>query len=154
MISICYKRKNFYTSMLNSFQEFWIKSFSFRGKCGRDNFWLTLLTNGIILVILILISIVWIALFGDSPALWTEIARGSVWRFCNWSGLGYCGSLPFELVTLYLTIGIVPNISIQLRRLRDAGFSLWFLLVGLIPCIGAIILFIMYLQPSRNVMPD
>lgn len=43
---------------------------------------------------------------------------------------------------------IVPNISVTVRRLHDAGYSGWFYLLNFVPYVGGIILFIFTLLPS------
>lgn len=49
------------------------------------------------------------------------------------------------VVMLFL---IIPNLSVTVRRLHDVGKSGWYLLMGLIPYVGAIILLIQYITPS------
>ena len=44
---------------------------------------------------------------------------------------------------------LLPSLGIAARRLRDGGFSPWLLLLGLIPFIGPIILLILYIMPSK-----
>lgn len=45
---------------------------------------------------------------------------------------------------------LIPSLAIQARRLRDGGFSPWLLLLYLIPIIGWIILFVLYIWPSKK----
>lgn len=50
----------------------------------------------------------------------------------------------------YLAI-LVPSIALTVRRLHDAGFSGWLILLGLIPSVGGIILLVFaVLPPSPN----
>ena len=60
----------------------------------------------------------------------------------------------FALVLLYVVASIVPNCSIQVRRLRDAGFNPWLLLISLVPYVGGIVLFIRDWVPSRAGSPE
>ena len=39
---------------------------------------------------------------------------------------------------------ILPNLAVAVRRLHDTGRSGWFLFLGLIPCIGGILLLVFY----------
>jgi uncharacterized membrane protein YhaH (DUF805 family) len=39
---------------------------------------------------------------------------------------------------------LVPSIAVGVRRLHDIDKSGWFLLIGLIPCVGWIILIVWY----------
>ncbi|MCR5455054.1 MAG: DUF805 domain-containing protein [Bacteroidales bacterium] len=55
--------------------------------------------------------------------------------------------------TLYSLAVLLPGIAVGIRRLHDTGKSGWYLLIGLIPFVGAIILivfFIMDSQPGDN----
>ena len=45
------------------------------------------------------------------------------------------------LVGLYLAL-IVPNIAVTIRRLHDTNKTGWFILIGLIPFVGGIILLV------------
>jgi uncharacterized membrane protein YhaH (DUF805 family) len=45
---------------------------------------------------------------------------------------------------------LIPSISVTARRLHDNGRSGWWMLVGLVPLIGWIILLIWYCQPGEN----
>jgi len=112
--------------MIESYKLFWRKSFVFAGKTTRLDFWLTAAANAIILVGIIALGVLLVSLLGDSATV-----------------------APFALLVLYAIATIVPNIAIQARRLRDAGFTPWLLLTGLIPYVGGIIILIMTLQPSK-----
>ncbi len=43
---------------------------------------------------------------------------------------------------------ILPNLSVSIRRLHDTNRTGWWILIGLIPLIGLIVLLIFYLQDS------
>ena len=62
------------------------------------------------------------------------------------------GGMVICIVTYILLL--IPNFSVIVRRLHDVGKSGWFLLIGLIPYIGAFILFIKYLTPSIDTPLD
>lgn len=42
----------------------------------------------------------------------------------------------------------IPSIAISVRRLHDINKSGWLLLIGVIPFVGALVVFILMLQPS------
>lgn len=44
---------------------------------------------------------------------------------------------------------LLPQWAVSVRRLHDTGRSGWWILLGLIPVVGGIILFIFYLQDSH-----
>jgi uncharacterized membrane protein YhaH (DUF805 family) len=54
----------------------------------------------------------------------------------------------FGLNTLYSLAVLIPGIAVSVRRLHDVGKSGWMLLIALIPIIGAIWLFVLYLSDS------
>ncbi|NLN60224.1 MAG: DUF805 domain-containing protein [Deltaproteobacteria bacterium] len=53
------------------------------------------------------------------------------------------------LATLYMLAVLVPGIAVGVRRLHDTGRTGWWLLISLVPLIGAIVLFIMLVQDSQ-----
>ncbi|MDX9746721.1 MAG: DUF805 domain-containing protein [Syntrophales bacterium] len=54
------------------------------------------------------------------------------------------------LATLYMLAVLVPGIAVGVRRLHDTGRTGWWLLISLVPLIGAIVLFIMLVQDSQT----
>jgi uncharacterized membrane protein YhaH (DUF805 family) len=53
------------------------------------------------------------------------------------------------LGTLYLLAVLLPSIGVGIRRLHDTGRSGWWLLLGFIPLIGAIVLIVFMVQDSQ-----
>ena len=50
---------------------------------------------------------------------------------------------------LIVALGLfLPGLSVAIRRLHDTDRSGWWILIGLIPLIGAIVLIVFYLQKS------
>ena len=45
---------------------------------------------------------------------------------------------------------LIPSLAVAVRRLHDTGKSGWWLLIGLIPLIGAIVLIIFFIQPGTG----
>lgn len=62
------------------------------------------------------------------------------------SGLGNASplSLIFSLAT------ILPTLAVGARRLHDTGRSGWWLLIGLIPLIGTLVLIWWFIQPGKD----
>lgn len=54
------------------------------------------------------------------------------------------------LATLYSLAVLLPSLAVAARRLRDAGFTPWLLLIGLVPVIGWIVLIVLYCMPSKK----
>jgi uncharacterized membrane protein YhaH (DUF805 family) len=55
----------------------------------------------------------------------------------------FIGKVMMIILTLYMIAVILPSLGVAVRRLHDVGKTGWLLLVGLIPGIGAIWLFIL-----------
>ena len=54
------------------------------------------------------------------------------------------------LGTLYSLFVLIPSIALGVRRLHDIGRTGWWLLIGFIPFIGAIVLLIFFVLDSRE----
>jgi uncharacterized membrane protein YhaH (DUF805 family) len=89
--------------------------------------------------------------------------RKEYWYFVLFIFLGsiVCGIVDGVLGTLDETTGVgivgglfmlalfVPSISVGVRRLHDIGKSGWWLLIGLIPLVGAIVLIVFAAQDGQ-----
>jgi uncharacterized membrane protein YhaH (DUF805 family) len=81
---------------------------------------------------------------------------GGFWRFVavNFAVaivLGILISISSAFAILYFVYAlavIIPGLAIAIRRLHDGGRSGWYLLLGFLPLIGAIILIVFYVQAS------
>lgn len=62
----------------------------------------------------------------------------------------YLVGLPQSLSSLYSLAVLLPSLGVSVRRLHDVGKSGWWLLLGLIPLIGAIILLVFFCQDSES----
>jgi len=49
---------------------------------------------------------------------------------------------------LYALATFIPGIAVSIRRLHDIGKSGWYFLLGIIPCVGGIILLVFALTPG------
>ncbi|MBW2186194.1 MAG: DUF805 domain-containing protein [Deltaproteobacteria bacterium] len=90
----------------------------FSGRARRKEYWMFLLFNMIIAVVLGFIE----GLFG-SPGI---------------------------LGSIYSLAVLVPSIAVSMRRLHDTGRSGWWMLIGFVPLIGAIVLLIFFVQDSMQ----
>lgn len=108
--------------MLKFFFEAWRKSFDYRGRASRSQYWWFSLWS--------LLSIWLVA--------WLSIELA--WRL----GVSSLGSLWL----LYLLASMFPGLAILVRRLRDAGKGPGWVLIGFVPFIGGIWLFCLTLMPS------
>lgn len=55
---------------------------------------------------------------------------------------------PGLISTLYLLAVLIPSIAVGVRRLHDIGRSGWWLLIGVIPLIGGIVLLVFFVKDS------
>ena len=54
------------------------------------------------------------------------------------------------LSTVYSMAVFLPTLAVSIRRLHDTNRSGWFLLLAFIPCIGAIILLVFYIEEGTK----
>jgi uncharacterized membrane protein YhaH (DUF805 family) len=60
------------------------------------------------------------------------------------------GLLGVTVLTIIVSLGLlIPTLAVSVRRLHDIGKSGWWLLIGLIPLVGAIILIVFACQDSQ-----
>ena len=52
------------------------------------------------------------------------------------------------LGAVYSLAVLIPSLAVSVRRLHDTGRSGWWLLIGLIPCVGFIVLIVFMVQDS------
>ena len=110
---------------------------NFSGRARRREYWtFTLITAAILLLLCLLIAF-------SLPAMLT----GSDSR--SGGGLTPLGIVILGLYTIFQLAVIVPALGLSVRRLHDAGFSGWLLLIGLVPGIGGVALLVLMLQDSR-----
>ena len=65
--------------------------------------------------------------------------------------LGYlteCDGLAFGLIGVQIFVSVAPYFMLRIRRLHDIGLSAWWLLLALIPYLGALIFFIFSVMKS------
>lgn len=101
---------------------------TFSGRATRYEFWwwvlavlLTLLVCGLIDALLL------------APLLGFEVGEDAAQPLSSVVSLGL----------------LIPNIAVAMRRLHDMGRAGWWLLIGLVPIVGALVLLYFYVQPSE-----
>ncbi|MEH0194624.1 DUF805 domain-containing protein [Caulobacter sp. CCNWLY153] len=101
----------------------------FSGRARRSEYWLfALFTFAVSIAITILRLIV------SGPQ---SLESG------NFDALGLV-SLAFSLAMF------IPSLAVSFRRLHDTDRSAWWILIGLIPLIGAIVLLVFYILPGTT----
>ena len=128
--------------MLNSVKESFRKYATFYGRENRRAF-LEVFFFEIILAVLtfFIVIISWFAAgLTISQANSNQNLDGAAWLGASFWGLFSLGEM--GLYALYQIASFVPWLALQSRRLHDANFSAWWLLLHLLP-LGALALFIM-----------
>ncbi|MDW8416377.1 MAG: DUF805 domain-containing protein [Bacteroidia bacterium] len=96
----------------------------FSGRARRMEFWMFVLINSIFSLLL--------------SGIDRLMARALEWE----------ASIPI-LNGIYNLVVFLPSLAVAVRRLHDTGRSGWWILLGLIPCIGPIVLLVFFLQNSQ-----
>jgi uncharacterized membrane protein YhaH (DUF805 family) len=116
-------------SVSQAFTRFWKKYATFTGRASRSEFWWWALINFLITSVLSSIGV--------------AIAGGDTSAAAMMSGSRNALSGLWGLVTL------IPGLALGVRRLHDTNRSGWWLLIVLIPVIGAIVLIIFAASQSH-----
>ena len=82
--------------------------------------------------------------------------RSEYWWFALFNalvsivGAGVDAALGRNLIQFVVALALLlPNIAVLVRRLHDTGRSAWWLLIGLIPLVGSIVLIVFTVQDSQ-----
>ncbi len=95
---------------------------NFQGRATRKEYWMFVLFNFLIMLGLTIIDVIIIATADISQSIFSN---------------------------LYSLAVFLPSLAVGARRLHDTGRSGWWLLLALIPLIGAIVLIIFFVQDSE-----
>ncbi|WP_125779708.1 DUF805 domain-containing protein [Pseudoalteromonas rubra] len=94
----------------------------FNGRARRKEYWLFMLCNLIVTIVLGLVDMT-LGLYSEE------------------SGFGL-------LSGLYALAVIIPSIALSIRRLHDTGRSGWWILISLVPVVGPLVLLVFYVMDS------
>jgi uncharacterized membrane protein YhaH (DUF805 family) len=94
----------------------------FSGRARRKEYWFFTLFNVLISIILAFID-------------------NMIGTFSSETGVGLLGGV-------YSLAVLVPGLAVSVRRLHDTDHSGWWLLIGLAPCVGVIVLFVFMVMDS------
>lgn len=116
--------------MIESYKRFWTNLGNFSGTSDRPDYWWTVLVNFILGVIIAVII---------------QMATGHpLSEIYSWGNIAS--------ISIYQVIVFIiwfATLSLKVRRLHDSNHSGWWILLYLIPLIGAIWFFILMLLPTR-----
>ena len=121
--------------MIEAYKKFWKGYVDFEGRSTRSDYWLAVLANTIVTIILFSILIVVIVF--DSPDSPYHIIL----------------NILYLLVMTYFPASFIPSIALQVRRLRDAGYHWALIFLRFAFVIGGIVLLILFCQPTKVEYP-
>ena len=121
--------------MFKAYKKYWMGYFDFTGRSSRSDYWLLVLANTIVTIILFSILIVVIVF--DSPDSPYHVIL----------------TLLYLLVMTYFPASFIPSIALQVRRLRDAGYHWALIFLRFAFVIGGIVLLILFCQPTKVEYP-
>ena len=121
--------------MFKAYKKYWMGYFDFTGRSSRSDYWLAVLANTIVTIILFTVVIV--AIVFDSPDSHYHIIL----------------KLLYVLAMVYFFANYIPSIALQVRRLRDAGFHWALIFLRYAPVIGDIVLLVLFCQPTKVECP-
>ena len=121
--------------MFKAYKKYWMGYFDFTGRSSRSDYWLVVLANTIVTIILFSILIV-VSVF-DSPNSHYHVIL----------------SLLYLFAMTYFSASFIPSISLQVRRLRDAGYHWALIFLRFAFVIGDIVLLVLFCQPTKIEFP-
>lgn len=121
--------------IFKAYKKYWMGYFDFTGGSSRSDYWLVVLANTIVTIILFSILIVVIVF--DSPDSPYHVIL----------------TLLYLLVMTYFPASFIPSIALQVRRLRDAGYHWALIFLRFAFVIGGIVLLILFCQPTKVEYP-
>ncbi len=114
-------------TFLESIKTVYGKYATFSGRATRSEYW-------------------WFALFASIVAVLYYALYG--YSFIYGSGSGYI--FVSVIYGIFSLVSILPSLALMVRRLHDIGKSGWWILIGLVPFIGGIVLLIFSLMESTG----
>lgn len=107
---------------MNWYIDAWKNYVNFQGRARRKAYWMFALFNIIAIIVL-------------------GVIEGAI---------GLSGQSGYGILTgLYSLAIILPGLAVAVRRLHDTGRSGWWILIGLVPLVGPIVLLVFFVQDSQ-----
>ncbi|WP_458782296.1 DUF805 domain-containing protein [Arthrobacter sp. D3-16] len=119
-------------------KRFFKKYATFSGRASRSEYWWWVLVS-------VAVSIILNILVGAGAAATTTASSLSSTPAAPGPGAIF-GTI---LLVIWGLATLVPSLALSVRRLHDANFSGWMLLLGLVPFLGAIALFVFMVLPAN-----
>ena len=123
-----------YTNVFAAYRAFWRRGFTeWSGTSSRSEYWLSVVGN-----LLAIVGLGGITL--GAVAIETEIWGRPV--TFSWICLG--------ILIVYVLAGIIPYLSLMMRRIHDIGASSWWWLICLIPRFGDFVFLVISILPTKT----
>ena len=116
-------------SFTTAIKSFWSHYATFKGRARRSEYWF-------IQLFLVLTNLA-------VAAIDLALMNGDVDRFIANGGGGIVG-------LVWILVTIVPALAVLVRRLHDTGKSGWWILIGLVPFVGTVVLFVFTVLSSDS----
>ncbi|WP_420362471.1 DUF805 domain-containing protein [Curtobacterium aetherium] len=130
-------------SLPNAVKRFFSKYIRFDGRASRSEFWWWFLVHSVVLTVLWILVGVGFAM-SERQTVTTSYSVTSVMTSPSPLYL-----IAYSLVGLFGLATIVPFLALAWRRLHDANFAGPLYLLVLIPFVGAVIVLVLLLMPSK-----
>ena len=121
--------------MFRAYKKYWMGYVDFTGRSSRSDYWLEVLANTIVTIILF--SIVIVVIVFVSPNSHYHIILNLLYLFAM----------------TYFSASFIPSIALQVRRLRDAGYHWALMFLRFAFVIGDIVLLVLFCQPTKVEFP-
>ena len=132
-VAIVFILKNHTTmEFTQSVKSVFSKYATFSGRASRSEYWYFVLFNIIASIALFLLGIAIGAAVGGSDGAMGGLIVGYI------------------LYVIYGLGVLIPSLAVTVRRLHDTNNSGWLILIGLIPCIGGIVLLVLTILQGTN----
>lgn len=115
-------------NLSKGFKLFWARTFDFRGRSSRSEFWWGVLGNALIMAALLILLVVSLTCF-DQP-------------------INDFSAFMIALFSLFCMIELLPSIALIVRRMHDIGRSGYYIFVLFIPVIGFLWYLYLVTRPS------
>lgn len=122
------QRKEVLMGFSAAIKSFWANYANFKGRARRSEYWY-------IQLFLVLTNLA-------VAAIDLILMNGDIDRFLANGGGGIVG-------LVWILVTIVPALAVLVRRLHDTGKSGWWILIGLVPFVGTIVLFVFSVLDSN-----
>ena len=128
------------------FKKVMAKSFNGEGRARRKEYWSFVLFYALIWIVVYVILM--FTVLGSLSATYYDYSYGYGYGGNPFAFLGALGVWAFLIVILALVF-LPATITVMIRRLHDIGMSGWMILIGFIPLLGGLFLFVCTLIPSQ-----